>query len=178
MSNQAVAYRYAKSLIELAEEKGATDKIQADMQLFDQVCNENRAFELALKSPVVKHLKKLEILRSIFKGKVDPITMSIFEIITNKNRESILPDLATEFLRQYDEYKNNLVAELTTASELTDSQRKEFTKIVADATGKNVRLKEKVKEDLIGGYILKVGDRQIDTTVKKRLNDLKVTFMR
>jgi F-type H+-transporting ATPase subunit delta len=176
MSNQAVAYRYAKSLIELAEQKGATENIQKDMQLFDTVCNENRAFELAMKSPVVKHLKKLEILRSIFKGKVDPMTMSIFEIITNKNRESILPDLATEYMRQYDVLRNNLTAEITTASILTEAQRKDFIKLVADATGKNVKLTEKVKEDLIGGYVLKVGDKQLDTSVKKKLNDLKVKF--
>jgi F-type H+-transporting ATPase subunit delta len=177
MSDQAVAYRYAKSLIELAEEKGVTENVQKDMKLFDEVCDQNRDFVLALKSPVVKHLKKMEILRSIFKNKVDPMTMSIFEIITNKNREIILPALATEFLRQYDLLKNNLTAEVTTVSELNDTQRKEFIKIVADATGKNVRLQEKVNENLIGGYILKVGDRQLDTSVKKRLNDLKVSFL-
>jgi F-type H+-transporting ATPase subunit delta len=177
MSNTAVAYRYAKSLLELAQEKGVTESIQKDMQLFDNVCNENRAFELALKSPVVKHLKKLEILRAIFKGKVDPMTLSIFEIITNKNRESVLPELATEYLRLFDVYKNNLIAEVTSVAELTEEQRKSFIKIVADATGKNVSLKETIKADLIGGYILKVGDKQIDTSVKKRLNDLKISFL-
>ena len=177
MSDQAVAYRYAKSLIELAEEKGITETIQKDMQLFDQVCVENRAFELTLKSPVVKHLKKLSILKEVFMGKINPMTLSIFEIITNKNRESILPALATEYLRQYDILKNNLTAEVTTVSELSDSQRVEFKNLVAKATGKNVSLKENVNEELIGGYILRVGDKQIDTSVRRKLNDLKVEFL-
>ena len=177
MSNQAVAYRYAKSLLELAEEKGITDSIQKDMQLFDQVCNENRDFELALKSPVVKHLKKLSILKEIFKGKINPMTLSIFEIITNKNREAVLPDLATEFLRQYDILKNNLTAEVTTVSELTDAQRKEFTALVAKATGKNVNLKESLNAELIGGYVLRVGDKQVDSSIRRKLNDLKVGFL-
>lgn len=177
MSDQAVAYRYAKSLIELAEEKGITETIQKDMQLFDKVCNENRAFELALKSPVVKHLKKLSILKEVFKNKIDPMTLSIFTIITNKNRESILPTLATEYMRQYDILKNNLTAEVTTVSELNDTQRAEFTALVANATGKNVNLKEKVNADLIGGYVLRVGDKQVDTSVRKKLNDLKVGFL-
>lgn len=177
MSDQAVAYRYAKSLIELAEEKGITDTIQKDMQLFDQVCTENHAFELALKSPVVKHLKKLSILKEVFKDKINPMTLSIFTIITNKNRESILPSLATEYLRQYDILKNNLTAEVTTVSDLNDTQRKEFIDLVAKATGKNVNLKEKLNTDLIGGYILRVGDKQIDTSVKRKLNDLKVGFL-
>ncbi len=177
MSDQAVAYRYAKSLIELAEEKGITEIIQKDMQLFDQVCNENRAFELALKSPVVKHFKKLSILKEIFKDKINPMTLSIFEIITNKNRESILPSLASEYLRLYDVLKNNLTAEVTTVSDLNDAQRKEFIALVANATGKNISLKEKVNADLIGGYILRVGDKQVDTSVKRKLNDLKVEFL-
>jgi F-type H+-transporting ATPase subunit delta len=177
MSDQAVAYRYAKSLIELAEEKGITETIQKDMKLFDQVCNENRSFELALKSPVIKHLKKLSILKEIFKDKINPMTLSIFTIITQKNRESILPTLATEYLRQYDILKNNLTAEVTTVSELTDSQRIEFRELVSKATGKNVNLKEKVNVDLIGGYVLRVGDKQIDTSVKRKLNDLKVGFL-
>jgi F-type H+-transporting ATPase subunit delta len=177
MSDQAVAYRYAKSLIELAEEKGITETIQKDMQLFDQVCTENRAFELTLKSPVVKHFKKLSILKEVFKDKINPMTLSIFEIITNKNRESVLPSLATEYLRQYDVLKNNLTAEVTTVSELSESQRIDFKELVAKATGKNVSLKEKVNADLIGGYILRVGDKQVDTSVRRKLNDLKVGFM-
>jgi F-type H+-transporting ATPase subunit delta len=177
MSDQAVAYRYAKSLIELAEEKGITETIQKDMQLFDQVCTENRAFELTLKSPVVKHFKKLSILKEVFKDKINPMTLSIFEIITNKNREAVLPSLATEYLKLYDVLKNNLIAEVTTVSELSDSQRIDFKELVAKATGKNVSLKEKVNTDLIGGYILRVGDKQVDTSVRRKLNDLKVGFM-
>lgn len=178
MSDQAVAYRYAKSLIELAEEKGITETIQKDMQLFDQVCNENRAFELALKSPVVKHFKKLEILKAIFKDKIDPMTLSIFQIITNKNREKVLPALATEYLRQYDVLKGVINAEVATVSTLNEIQKKEFIKLVASSTGKKVILTEKINPSLIGGYILRVDDKQIDTSVKKKLNDLKVSFLK
>lgn len=177
MSDQAVAYRYAKSLIELAEEKGITETIQKDMQLFEQVCVENRAFELTLKSPVVKHLKKLQILKSVFKDKINPMTLSIFEIITNKNRETILPALATEYLRQYDVMKGFITAEVTSVVGLSEVQKTEFTNLVANSTGKKVKLTEKVNPSLIGGYILRVDDKQIDTSVRKKLNDLKVSFL-
>lgn len=176
MSESSVAYRYAKSLIELAEEKGITEKVQGDMKLFESVCKENRQFELTMKSPVVKHFKKLEILKAIFADKVDPLTMSIFEIITHKNRERILPALASEFLNQYDDLKGILKAEITTVGELTADQRKSFVDMIAGATGKTVSLKEKTNADLIGGYILKVNDKQIDTSVRKKLNNLKVSF--
>ncbi|MDI9880359.1 ATP synthase F1 subunit delta [Flectobacillus longus] len=177
MSEQSVAFRYAKSLIGLAAEKGVVEKVHEDMKFFDQVCDENRQLVLALKSPIVKHLQKLSILTAIFKDKVDPVTFSIFEIITKKNREKILPAIAEEFQRQYALYKGIQKAEITTVSPLTDAQKAEFIRLVTEATGKTVELVEKVNPELIGGYVLRINDRQIDTSVKARLNDLKVSFL-
>lgn len=177
MSEQTVAFRYAKSLIGLAQEKGLLDRVNEDMKLFTQVCEDSRAFTLALKSPIVKHWKKLAILNDIFRDKVHPVSFSIFDIITKKNREAILPSVAEAFQAQYAELNNIVTAHLTTATPVTDSQRKQFVKIVADATGKKVELKEKLDERLIGGYMLRVGDTQVDASIKSRLNDLKLKFL-
>lgn len=177
MSQQTVAFRYAKSLLDLAKEKNVEDKVYEDMKFFNQVCDENHQFFLLLKSPIVSHFDKLTILQKIFTGKVDPATMSIFEIITKKNREELLPYIAEDFLRQYELFKGIQKAFITTAAPLTDAQKAEFQKIVADSTGKTVEIVEKIDETLIGGYILTVNDRQIDTSVKTKLNDLKVKFM-
>ena len=84
MSQQTVAYRYAKSLLDLAIEKKVEDKVYEDMKLFNQVCDDNHQFYLLLKSPIVSHFDKLTILQKIFTGKVDAASMSIFEIITKK----------------------------------------------------------------------------------------------
>jgi F-type H+-transporting ATPase subunit delta len=177
MSEQSVAFRYAKSLVGLAQERGLLDTVYEDMKFFTTVCEENRSFVLALKSPVVKHWKKLEILKAIFQQRVNPVSFTIFDIITKKNREAILPAVASEFLKQYGEIKNIQPAQVTTVSPLTEAQRKEFIKLVADATGKTVELTEKTDERLIGGYVLRVGDRQVDTSVKSRLNELKLKFL-
>lgn len=177
MSEQSVAFRYAKSLIGLAQEKNLLDTVYEDMKFFDKVCEENRAFVLALKSPVVKHWKKLDILESIFKSRVNPVSYTIFDIITKKNREAILPSVAEEFQKQYAEIKLIQKAYITTVSPITDEQRQQFIKIIADATGKTVELVEKTDAKLIGGYVLRVGDRQVDTSVKSRLNELKLQFM-
>ncbi|WP_420154800.1 ATP synthase F1 subunit delta [Siphonobacter sp.] len=176
MSDQSVAFRYAKSLIGLAQEKGVLDNVQEDMQLFTQICQTNRDFSLALNSPIVKHWKKLEILKALFQTRVSPVTFSIFEIITKKNRESILPAVAREFNRQYQELKGIQVAHITTASPLTDVQRTQFKAVVSQQTGKSIELSETVDPNLIGGYLLRVGDNQIDNSIKSRLNDLKIQF--
>lgn len=176
MSQQTVAFRYAKSLLGLAIEKGVEAKVYEDMKLFNQVCDENHQFFLLLKSPIVSHYHKLTILREIFNGKVDPSTMAIFEIITQKNREAVLPLIAEDYLVQYELHKGIQKAYVTTATPLTEAQKAEFQKIVAENTGKTVEVVEKIDADLIGGYVLQVNDRQIDTSVKARLNQLKMKF--
>ncbi len=174
MSVGTVAARYAKSLIELAEERKVVETVYQDMLLFRDTAKANRGLMLALKSPVVRHEKKLGILKALFKEKVDPVSYSIFEIITRKNRESILDEIAEEFITQYNTYKGIQKATITTTIPLNADLRAQFNKIVADATGRTVELEEKVDEKLIGGYILRVGDRQIDASLKSRLNELKL----
>jgi F-type H+-transporting ATPase subunit delta len=174
MSVGTVASRYAKSLIELAEEKKVVEEVYKDMLLFKQISAENRGLMLALKSPVVRHEKKLGILKALFKERVHPVSYTIFNIITKKNRESILDSIAEEFVTLYNSYKGIQKAMITTSTPLTPALRAQFNKIVADATGKTVELEEKVSEKLIGGYVLRVGDRQIDASLKSRLNELKL----
>ncbi|WP_025762267.1 ATP synthase F1 subunit delta [Dyadobacter tibetensis] len=174
MSVSIVASRYAKSLIELAKEKNVLEAVYQDMQLFLGIAKENRGLMLALKSPVVRHEKKLAILKAIFEDKVNTVTFAIFNIITKKNRESILDAIAEEFVLAYNDFQGIQKAIITTPSELTEELRVQFTQIVASATGKSVQLEEKIDPSLIGGYLLRVNDRQIDASIKNRLNQLKL----
>ena len=174
MSVGIVAARYAKSLIELAKEKNVVEVVYQDMKLFLDTAHQNRGLMLALKSPVVRHEKKLAILKALFLERVNPVSYSIFEIITRKNRESILDAIAEEFINAYDEYRGIQKATVITTTPLTEDLRSQFNKIVSEATGKTVELEEKVDPALIGGYLLRVNDRQIDASLRSRLNELKL----
>lgn len=176
MSNQRVAYRYAKALIELGEEQEATEQLKKDMELFKVTCSQNRDFKLMLNNPVVTHSKKLKIIKLLFGKKVHKITHSFFEIISRKNRESLLEDTAVEYLHQYNIKKGIDEAAVTTTFQLDATLRKEFEEAVKKITGKKVILTEKVSKEIIGGYILKIEDRQIDESVRSKLNELKYRF--
>jgi F-type H+-transporting ATPase subunit delta len=176
MSELIVAHRYAKSLLDFAIEKNVVDAVYTDMVGFKETCEGSKDLVLALKSPIIKHYTKLAILNKLFKSIFNPVTYSIFVIITNKNRESILPAIAKQFINLYSEHKGIQKAEITSASPLTDDQKKSVTKIVKDYTGKEVQLTEHIDESLIGGFILRVGDQQIDDSIRRKLNDLKVTM--
>jgi F-type H+-transporting ATPase subunit delta len=177
MSEQRVASRYAKSLLDLAEERGTLEQVKADMDLFRTTLEQNRDLRLLLRNPIVKHDKKLAILKAIFGGKVSEVTEKFFSIITQHNRESALEWVATEFQSQYDALRGMQVAQVTTATTLAPALREELNQVVRRQSGlQNVTLQETVDESLIGGFILRVGDRQLDESVRNSLRKLRNSF--
>ena len=176
MSVSIVASRYAKSLIELAKEQDVLEAVYQDMLLFKDTADKNRGLMLALKSPVVRHEKKLNILKALFKERVNEVSYAIFTIITKKNREAILDEIANEFVKSYNLNQGIQKATVVTTTPLTDELRKQFSDIVAARTGRTVQLAEKIDPSLIGGYVLTIDDRQIDASLRSRLNELKLQF--
>jgi F-type H+-transporting ATPase subunit delta len=177
MADSRAVSRYVKSLLGLSVEKSVLEAVHQDMLLFSKVCDENRQFELMLRNPIIKHDKKLEILRGLFTGKVNELTLAIFDIITRKNREPLLPAIARDFHTGYNAYKGIGRAYITTAIPLDAALRAEFERIVQRASQqKSVELTASVDREMIGGFVLKIGDRQIDASLRNKLRTLKVKF--
>ena len=158
MSVGRIANRYAKPLLELAEDKKVLEQVKEDMETFNSLCKENREFLLMLRSPIIPHLKKAEILKDIFEGKTNKLTMSAFDIITRKNRENMLPEISGEFIRLYNEKMGYQEAVVTTTFPIDDQFRKSFQRIVKEVTGSEAVLNEEVDPSILGGYILRMGD--------------------
>ncbi len=177
MADSRVASRYVKSLLGLAVEQGALEAVNNDMKLFTSVCQSSHAFTNMLRSPIIKHDKKKAVLEKLFASKVNALTMAIIDILTRKNREPLLPSIASEFGVAYNEYKGIERATVTTTIAMDSKLKSEIESIVKKLSNKNqVELVEKVDKDLIGGFVLNVGDRQIDASVKNKLKSLKVKF--
>jgi len=173
MGFHRASVRYAKSVIELAQEQKSLEKVKADMLLFTKVINNNRELQVVLNSPIVPSDKKKAILKALFEKRIQPLTYKAFELIISKNRESILDEIAVEFVNAYNVLKGIAVATVITPYKLDDGQRKDITKIVADITGMKVELAEVLDESLIGGFVLKIGDKQIDESVKSKLANIQ-----
>jgi F-type H+-transporting ATPase subunit delta len=177
MADIRVASRYVKSLLGLAVEQKSLEEVHRDMQLFAQVCMENRNFVNMLRSPVIRHENKRVILKKLFDGKVSPLTMAILSIVTKKNREAVLPEIATEFHNAYNLYKGIGKAYLTT----TIPADKELLEIMEAISKKlsnkeTIEMQTSVDSNLIGGFILNVGDRRIDASVRSKLRILGIKF--
>ena len=178
MSEIRVASRYAKSLIELAIEKGVLEEVHNDMQLFATTVRSNRELLLLIKNPIVKNDIKLNVLKGIFGAKVSPMTMEFFKIVSRKNREPYLLAVADEFEARYRIQKGIVKAEVVTAFPITEEMRKDFEAIVVRLTSKKPELVERIDKSIIGGYILRVGDQQIDESIQSKLDELKSQFKR
>jgi F-type H+-transporting ATPase subunit delta len=177
MADQRVAARYAKSLLDLGQEMGTLNSVKEDMDLLSKTMAESRELRLLLRNPIVKHDKKLAILKAVFGGKVSDMTMRFFTILTEKNREAALEGMGTEFQVQYNAMQGIQMAEVTSATPLTAASRAEIEQLVTKQTGlTDVKLTEKVNPDIIGGFILRVGDQQIDDSVRTGLRKMRISL--
>jgi F-type H+-transporting ATPase subunit delta len=171
-----VASRYAKSLIDLAVETKQLEEVRADMKLIKSVCEGNREFVILLESPVVKTDKKMAIFKEIFGDKISVTTLTFLNLIATKRREGYIDNIAYAFDEQYKIYKNITSAEVTSAAPLDADNRAQILAIVSKTATGQIELIEKVDKSLIGGFILTVDGKRVDTTVKRKLNDLRKNF--
>ena len=160
MSAYKVASRYAKSLLELAVEKKELDQVKLDMITVLSLNAGDSSFSDMVKSPVISSDKKLAVLKS-------------FDLVVEKGRTGFLPDMATAFLRLYNDHLGIQTAEVVSTIQLDEDLRTSFKEIVKEVSGKNkVNLIEKIDPNLIGGFVLKIGDKQLDESIKSKLQQL------
>lgn len=177
MRESRVSHRYAKSLIDLALEKGQLEPVSEDMRVVLDTIRKNRDLSVLLRSPVVKTDKKQEILKAIFGGHIGVITTEFIDIITRKRREAELEGIAEAFVTQYRKHKQILTAVITTAQGLDDKLRSQVLELVKQSSGgKAVELVEKTDKALLGGFIIRVGDKQVDASVLRQIRNLDRTF--
>ncbi len=177
MNIAPVAYRYARSLMDLAQERGQVDGVYADMGLVAETTAASHDLRVLLKSPVVKPDNKAAILNKVFAGKVGEITSRFIGILVRKGRESMLPQVAAAVQELYKQRKGIVTAQVTSAAPLTDSTRQQVRDLAASKhPGKTIEITEVVDPALIGGITIRIGDEQYDGSVSRRLSDLRREF--
>jgi F-type H+-transporting ATPase subunit delta len=178
MPNPRLAARYAKSLIDLANEKNQLETIYKDMLFLQSMCKDSRDFLLLLRSPVVKADKKVAIVEAVTKTRISDLTAAFNRLLINKGRESNLPEIITSFIDQYKQQKGIHTIRLTTAVPVTEEVKKQIVSQVQNQTKiANIELKTSVNEDIIGGFVLEMGDKLVDASIAYDLNKIKAQFL-
>ncbi|MCC8425123.1 ATP synthase F1 subunit delta [Mucilaginibacter sp. UR6-11] len=176
MSELTVAARYAKSIIDLSQEQNALEEVNNDMAFFLRTLKANTQLIAVLSNPIISHLKKLAILTDLFEGKMNKISIAFFKLMINKGRGEVLYTTAHEFVNQYDTLKHITQATVVSATPLSEANKAKILAEVKAAAGGEVVLEAKVDPTLIGGFVLTVGDRQVDTSIANNLKKLKKNF--
>lgn len=179
MQNPRLAARYSKSLLDLSVERNSLERTLEDMKVLNSVCSQSHEFDVMLRSPVISGDKKLKIINEVIKNyNVSELTQSFINLLITKGRELNLPEIATAFISQYNELKNIRAVKLTTAAPMADNIKNNIlSKIAAYMPKDAVALETNVDESIIGGFVIEMGDRLYDASIKKSLNDIRANVI-
>lgn len=178
MQSPRLAGRYAKSLLGLAIENKQLDAVYKDMLFLQSVCKTNRDFSALLKSPVINADKKEKILNAVTKGRIGTLTHSFIRLLVKKGREINLLEIINSFIEQYNQHKQIHIIKLTTASPVSEALKKEIISKVQQQTDmQNIDLKIEVNENIVGGFVLEMGNSLVDASISYDLNAIKKQFM-
>ncbi|MGS2725655.1 ATP synthase F1 subunit delta [Psychroserpens sp. BH13MA-6] len=175
MAGARAAIRYAKAVLSLASDQNAAEVVNVDMKSIASTIAGSKDLSDMLQSPVVRSSEKKAVLLEVFKG-AQPITLNLIDTLIDNKRLALLNDVATSYMRLYDELKDTQIAKVTTAVPLTDELRVKVLAKVKELTGKDVEVESIIDESILGGFILRVGDIQYNASVANKLNKLKREF--
>ncbi len=177
MSNPRLAHRYAKSLIDISQEKDQLENVFNDMLLLQKIIKENRDFLTLLRSPVIAPDKKLKVVEAVTTGRVNELTGLFTKLMITKGRESYLPEVITALIKEYKELKKIHTVKLTTAVAVSDEVKNAFIEQIKRTTAiQNIEMETKVDEKIIGGFVLQTGDQLIDASVAYDLREIAKQF--
>jgi len=176
MSGSRAAVRYAKAVLSFALEQQKEVEVNNDMLLVVKTIDENADLQLLLSSPVIKSELKKSALKEIFTSKISSVSTGLIELLIDNKRLSILKEVAKKYTLLFDELKGIEIAKVTTAVPLTEALNKEVLAKVKEITGKEATIENNVNPDILGGFILRIGDVQYDASVSNKLKGLKRQF--
>jgi F-type H+-transporting ATPase subunit delta len=172
-----VAARYASALYELADEKGAIDAVASDLAALQKMTEDSDDFRRFIKSPVLSRADQTKGISAIAdKAQLGPLTLQFLGLVTANRRLFALPGMIQGFRAILAERRGQATAHVTSAAPLNDGQTASLIEALKRAIGRNVDVVSKVDPSILGGLIVKVGSRMVDSSIKSKLQRLKLAM--
>lgn len=169
-----ISKTYGEALFEIAMEENKMDVLFEEVQATAQILKENPELHRLLMHPKISKEEKISVMESIFKGRVSDELTGFLNLIIQKERYGDLNAVLQYFMDKVKEEKGIGVAYVTTAMELKESQKKQIVEKLLTTTGyKEMEMHFAVDESVIGGMVIRIGDRVVDSTIKSKLELLK-----
>jgi F-type H+-transporting ATPase subunit delta len=174
MLSPKLASRYAKSLFVLAKEMGNMDAIVADMRLINETVSASKDLALMLKSPLITPDKKEKIIGLVFENNLSEVTTTFVHLLVRKGREKHLAEVASSFIDSFNKLNHVATASLTTAVEVDVATIQKIKTLLLSIDGNtSVELETKVDPKIVGGFVLKYGDKLLDQSIQRKLHIIK-----
>jgi len=169
-----VAGRYATALFELGLEEKALEQIETDLGRFGEALDASDDLQRLVKSPMFSTEEQGRALGAILDElKIEGLTKNFLLLVSKNRRLFATPDMIRAYRAMLAEHRGEMSATVTAASKLTNTQVTALKQALKAALGKDVMLEQLVDPSLIGGLMIKVGSRMIDTSIRTKLNSLK-----
>lgn len=167
--------RYASALFELAKEQDATAQVEADLTAFESLLRESEDLRRLVASPVFAAEDQARAVAAILdKAGISGLTANFFQVIAGNRRLFAVPEMITVFKALAADSRGEVVAEVTTAQTLSEQQVAQLTETLTTSVGKNVKLDARVDPAILGGLIIRIGSRMIDSSLRTKLTAIRV----
>ena len=172
MSGTRAAIRYAKAILEISESKKAAIQVAADMALITATINTNAELNTFIQSPTINVDQKESALLEVFSN-ANGVTKSLFHLLKENKRFEILDAIALEYNKLFDIMNGVEVAKVTTAIPMDAALEAKVSAKIATFSNKKITIENTIDPSIIGGFILRIGDKQYNASVANRLQVLK-----
>ena len=170
MGEIKISRRYARALFDVGVESKQLETFYQDMVQLEAIVKESSDLRNFLKTPIVKAKKKQKVLGEIFTGKVNDVTVTFLNIITQGGREALMQSIAEQFIVLYKELRNIKTARLETVTPMEPVVKAQLIRALEDFTKSTIELEEVQNDKLIGGFVLELDDMKLENSVRAKLN--------
>ena len=168
----ASARRYAQAVFEIASESNELERWLDDLTLLaDSITNDE--FRQTLAAPRISMAQKEALIRESLGSSVGPLALNLMALLTSRGQAGMLPGIADRFQEMLDAHQGVERAEVVSAVSLTGEQQQQVTQMLTELSGKDVRLTTRVDPEILGGLIIRVGDKVMDGSARTRLQNMR-----
>lgn len=178
MNYSAISIRYSKAFYQLAKEKNIIDEVYKDILLLQNLITEAKDFHQLIESPVIPTTKKLNVIHDIFKSRIQEVTYKFLILIFKNKRDNFLVSILRNFQEMYKTDKGIKTLILTTAVPINDNLKNELRTLVKSIFKVEPEFHEVTNEKIIGGFVLRVDDQMIDSSISTCLKKFRKELIR
>jgi len=174
-----VSKTYGEALFELAVEESKVDVLMEEIVQLQNIFAQNKEFGKFMNHPKILKEEKIQVLQNLLKGRISDELTGFLTLIVTKDRYGEIDEIMDYFLTEVKSYKGIGIAYVTTAVALRDEQKAEVEQRLLQTTSyQQMEMHYAVDESLIGGMVIRIGDRVVDSSIKTRLNELTRQLMK